>query len=553
MITPFVHLQAKTLPSDFKEISAGNQSTCVLTNKKIQCWGDGFAPESSIFTEFKNPKNLVNGDNYFCVTDNDQLQCRGRKFYSNNILSPSLKNPRKVLTNGFHNCALDDDGVKCWGYNIYGQTDVPALKNPREISIGSYHSCALDDDGVKCWGNNFHHQLNSVQLFKNAYSLKSSGNSTCVVENNQIFCWGAEIRSIPAQNNLAIQQIYVLGDSVCVLYQSHFSCDFNTGNQIAAFIHPADDISSISNSRYHYCLVSKSQGLICSGRNLEGQTNVPNGSLQATDVAMTRENTCAVINNYLTCWGGSEFLDKDYTHPIPLNKISELKSQVSSSRETICYIDNAKVNCINGYGEIPELQNPKKIWLNESFMCAQDDLGIKCWGGEINKLIQPGIDSLTHATELAFGSEHFCAIFDKKVKCWGGNAFDQLKVPNDLVNPTQIAAYRNDTCVIDNGTVRCWGQYYRFNTNVVPDHLVNPRQLLDNAPCVLDDNGVHCWDSFSKNISYEKLNRTLKYPEKAFFISSVGYSIMCVKDIEALKCERNGSNYYGVSNFTKEL
>jgi alpha-tubulin suppressor-like RCC1 family protein len=64
-------IEAKTLPQDILEVSAGFDHTCVLTKSKVHCWGSNNYGQSGIIRDFQNPRGLESGLYHNCIIDDD--------------------------------------------------------------------------------------------------------------------------------------------------------------------------------------------------------------------------------------------------------------------------------------------------------------------------------------------------------------------------------------------------------------------------------------------------------------------------------------------------
>ena len=120
-------------------------------------------------------------------------------------------------------------------------------------------------------------------------------------------------------------------------------------------------------------------GLKCWGRNIGGQTTVPNLS-NPTQVSAGYDHTCALDDSGVKCWGNNDY----------------------------------------GQTNVPYLSNPSQISSGNNFNCAIDDSGITCWGGSAwGQLDVP--DMILPYTKISAGAEYACSVFGEPgtVGCWG--------------------------------------------------------------------------------------------------------------------------------------
>jgi alpha-tubulin suppressor-like RCC1 family protein len=182
-------------------LSAGAQSTCVMTGRELYCWGAndhmqvGLASGASSATPVKVPR---------------APEADG-SLWTNSM-----------SVGGAHACAILGEGIGawCWGSNRNGElgarmdiTDSPMPLNAaapplRQVSAGKGHTCAVPADAgrdfaVYCWGANGDGQLGNGTTTDSATAVRvalpraplivSAGSThTCVLlEGGWIFCWGA--------------------------------------------------------------------------------------------------------------------------------------------------------------------------------------------------------------------------------------------------------------------------------------------------------------------------------------------------------------------------
>ncbi|MBY6241848.1 chromosome condensation regulator RCC1 [Methylosinus sp. Sm6] len=310
-----------------------------------------------------------------------------------------------TLTTGLaHTCALASPaGVHCWGWNRYGQlgdgstsdhfTPVPVTglsARAVELAAGGSHSCALTINGaVECWGDNSWRQL---------------GDSS------------ARVRSTPA---------------------------------------PVPGLTSgvvaIAAGSAHSCAVTIAGGVMCWGRNAEGQLGI----------------------------GGDPAF---YAPPTRIGGPAKIYKAVAAGQLHSCGLTNTgAVLCWGeGFGALPvpiagAQSGIVAVTAGVDHSCAITKAGaVKCWRGPWTasssaKLVS-GLSSRVVA--ITSGRSHDCALLiDGGVRCWGSNRFGQLgdgttahhlATPRPVVNlggpAVAIAAGWDYTCaLLSSRAAKCWG------------------------------------------------------------------------------------------------
>jgi len=108
---------------------------------------------------------------------------------------------------------------------------------------------------------------------------------------------------------------------------------------------------------------------------------------------------------------------------------------------------------------------------------------------------------------ISVGSKHSCGINNSGIYCWGRNDYEQLTVPNNVINPIVIKSGSNHNCVLDDEGVKCWGSNEQ-GQSTVPDNLNIVRTLWakDNGTCVVTTtNKTVCWGTvrhFERPVPY---------------------------------------------------
>ena len=276
------------------------------------------------------------------------------------------------------------------------------------IAAGSDHTCAMTEaGGAICWGKN---------------------------ENGQLGDGATAHRTTPVV-------VSGLGDS---------------------------SVAAVTAGAFHTCALTTDGGVLCWGRNTEGQLGDATQVDRATPVAVSGLpgvvavaaggfHTCALTETRgVTCWGNNS------------------SGQLGDGQ--IC--GNV---CTTPVGVVGLTSGVAAIAAGLQHSCAVLDTGIvKCWGSNTVGQLGDGTnaDSATPVdvagaigSAIAAGGAHTCALTDgASVRCWGENDSGQLGDGTDMNRRTPIdvsglpwgfrvlAAGFKHTCVILEPTgMACWG------------------------------------------------------------------------------------------------
>jgi alpha-tubulin suppressor-like RCC1 family protein len=257
-------------------------------------------------------------------------------------------------------------------------------------------------------------------------------------------------------------------------------------------------------------------GVVCWGRNLSGQTDVPPDLSNPAAVSTGNNHTCALDDSGVVCWGDNTYGQR--VVPFLTNPVA-----ITTGNAHTCARDDTGVVCWGagttdtgsslefGQSIVPPLSNPVAVEAGGYHTCAQDDTGVVCWGrnnfgqtavptgnfdtdgdgvwdgidafpldpeewldsdgdgtgnnadtDDDNDTIPdvydqpPGRDPLVADWLVDAGSSHNCALDDSGVVCWGRNSNGQSTVPA-LSNPVLVSAGGFHTCALDDEGVVCWG------------------------------------------------------------------------------------------------
>lgn len=241
-------------------------------------------------------------------------------------------------SSGEHTCALADGRAYCWGENYGSQcglsslvslvqvaTPVPGLANVIDVSAGTGVSCAIvgaapgaTTGQVRCWGQNSSGRLGTGSAtptmsatpldvvlhgggggtFDDARLVFAGGGASCAIRNDgtndRVLCWG-------------VGGFMGVNDSGGLF-----------GAQEPMNL-PAGNVSLVSSSREHSCVLVDGVGVQCWGRSSNGQAGATTFSI-STPVAIPTlpdverlhlgwYQSCAVVDDVgagtmrAACWG----------------------------------------------------------------------------------------------------------------------------------------------------------------------------------------------------------------------------------------------------------
>ena len=391
-----------------------------------------------------------------------------------------------------------------------------------KISAGPEHTCALfDTGGVKCWGKNYYGQLGDGSTENRIIPLEVSGLSS--------------------------------------------------------------DVIDISSGYHHTCTLLAAGGVMCWGRNSEGQlgdgstenkstpVSVSGLSSEVTAISSGNFHTCALlVTGGVKCWGYNgegQVGDGTTVNRITPIHVSGLTSGVlsisSGGNHSCALIESGDVKCwgYNAYGQLGDGTTTDSVYpitvsgltagvssVSAGFVhtCVlMDTGGVKCWGHNANGALGDGTTTLrlvpTDVPELSSGvsaissghgslsftGAHTCALMDTGgVKCWGFNFYGQLGDATSM-NRTSPA-----------------------NVSGLPSGLAGISAGGVHTCAVLSTGGAKCWGQnhygqLGDGTTSSRINpiTVRELPIALFSISSGGYHTCSILLTGEAKCW--GSNNYG--------
>ena len=479
-----------------------------------------------------------------------------------------------------HSCALLEIGdIACWGSNVLGrlgdgtetQRSVPTPVSGIQgtavaITTGDYHSCALHSDGTgSCWGSNLKGELGNdgagnfslipvpvLAPDTRFVVIDGGGSSTCgITSTREVRCWGNNDAGqlgdgtfidkptpVPVIGLNVETAALSLGDAhACALGQDgvvrcwgqNTFVQLGYGNGLNEPI-PHEvmalppGIQDIALGTEHSCAVSSSRGVLCWGRNengqlgnghtsdAEGPSDVIGLTEPVTSVSGGDLHTCVSLSDgSVRCWGdnydtqlGNHRPTRQWTPqalPIPGADAVQLSA---GTYHTCVTTSAADAYCwgLNDAGQlghplqtaplppqaVPGLSgNVLQIAAGSRFTCALTlDHTVECWGSNYSGQLGDGSTTTRYEpvdvsglgngiSAVATGGTHTCAILPTGgIKCWGSNSQGQVgnaTASSQTTFPVDVSGINGDTqtvslggnhscALLNGGSVKCWGANY---------------------------------------------------------------------------------------------
>ncbi|MHC3001030.1 protein kinase domain-containing protein [Gordonia sp. GN26] len=313
-------------------------------------------------------------------------------------------------------------------------------------------------------------------------SIASSGDSTCAVRGDELFCWGGNQygtlgdgsttdrprpEKVSGLDDVSAVDMGGLGRT-CAIASGDLYCwgqgAGQTGQNVTlpSKVPGLTDVSAVAVG-LTTCAVS-SGDLYCWGNNLHGQTGagadptiptptrVP-GLSNVTAVSTSHTTTCAIASGSAYCWGNNadgQVGDGTTTNrSTPTEVDLDSPTSISTSLYSTCAVANGSggasgtVFCWgeNGSGQLGDgtevsRQRPTPIDVRGATQvsttgyaaCAAAGGSAYCWGSRsaLPDHAPDRISGLSGVTEVTTGSANVCAVADAKMYCWGLNSKGQL-------------------------------------------------------------------------------------------------------------------------------
>jgi alpha-tubulin suppressor-like RCC1 family protein len=326
-----------------------------------------------------------------------------------------------------------------------------------------------------CWGDNTNGELGNAGALAytsarvvvtaagapltNVTAVSSGYSHACAVANKQAYCWGTNGGE--------------LGDNTTTNRTGAVAVQTATGTLTGVTaISAGTNLSCAIANKQAYCWGNNFYGGVGDGTNVDKlvATLVVNATApltKVTAIAAGYGHACAVANKIVYCWGvngvgqiGNNSLvnvalatEVQLDGGLLLNKATD----VGVGDENSCAINNKQVYCwgVNGSGQVGDGTTTNRRVATRVMVDATTPLGA--------------------ATQLGVGGYHACALVSKQVYCWGDNGDGQLGDGNSgtqsvyavaakylasdvqLTGVTQVKAGYYHTCAVIAKQVWCWG------------------------------------------------------------------------------------------------
>ena len=279
----------------------------------------------------------------------------------------------------------------------------------------------------------------------------------------------------------------------------------------------APSVTALTSGFKHNCILTDAGGVMCWGRNDDGQAGVGNTNTRirsprdvvnlasgVLNVSAGKYHTCAATaTGTVYCWGhnGDGRLGVadivNSSVPVAVQDIDDAVSAVAGGQFSCALLETGSVECWglndeNQLGDgttttgaqprtVLDLSGVQQITAGLKHACALLEGGtVKCWGRNVEGEVGDGtlenrdhavdVPGVTDALSVVAGDWHTCALLSSgRVMCWGRNQVGQLACGDSTEpSPPRYVIALNDavslgaglwhTCATkSDGTVQCWG------------------------------------------------------------------------------------------------
>jgi prepilin-type N-terminal cleavage/methylation domain-containing protein len=346
--------------SSYNLLSAGSETTCVISSLNDYCWGrnqigqigngttdTATTASQTIFTgglSRLTVKSIASGDAHTCaIASDDKAYCWGYAGYGalgNNDTSSDKTNPvavefsgktvKNIDTGDWHTCAVaSDDKAYCWGSDMDGvlgnagsfvdnytpllvDTGALAGKTVKSVTTGTSHTCAIaSDDKAYCWGANSFGQLGDGTTDSSEVPVEVNMPGDMAGKTIKAIGLGDRFTCMVASDDLP----YCWGRDA----NGQLS-DSSQGTAVSGLDGKTVKALSVSDGGGHVCVIASDDSVYCWGYNYAGQlgngnttsTSVPQhvdlSGKKATFIATGDLRTCIIADDTNTyCWGAQNY------------------------------------------------------------------------------------------------------------------------------------------------------------------------------------------------------------------------------------------------------
>ena len=392
-------------------------------------------------------------------------------------------------------------GTQSWTSGAWGSCQLTACNSSfhfeADLCVSDVRSCSVTNGtGTQNWTSGAWGSCTAASC-NASYHVESgacaSDTRACTVTGGT----GTQTWSVSGYSTCAATACttgYHLETATCV--ENSRTCTVTNGTGTQSWT-PAAALK-VSAGKAHTCALKDDNTVSCWGHNVQGQTIVPSGASNFTDVEAGGSLSCGLRSTgTVTCWGSSS--NGALTPTAGLTNAA----QVTTGDGHACALrSDGTITC---WGSNSSLQSTvtgtnsgfTQVDGGDFYTCAVRSAGtVSCWGSNTEGQRNPTA-GLTTATQVSAGGAHACARkSDGTVTCWGDNDDGQRTVSGGLTGVTQVAAGGSHTCALkSDGTVACWGDN-GDGQRTVPSGLTGVTQISTGRlhTCARkSDKSVVCW------------------------------------------------------------
>lgn len=506
-------------PAQATLLEGSSTGFCALTDQGVYCFGESLYGELGFVGTQVNPQKVnlsgaVNGslvgltvaNAQSCAFTASDLYCWGSNPDGRLGTGSSSSSPARVplpageisdVASGGNTvrnatCAIVDGLVYCWGFHLYGELGFSEQAGDLLTPVLSPTLTELDPN----------------QVFLSRWSHNGDGVSAAL-KSGATYLWGSALLAqlgdlderlgiiapslVPALSNAAQQVGFGVGwalaraEGKAYTWGTGYTGSLGAGSVIDRRVPGVVDFGAsgktvldVAAGHNHACAVVRDAatptqaGVYCWGRRARGEVGdgvvggeprttpvaVVAESSAATDVTASFEDTCAVVDGGLLCWGGFN------GQSVP-TAVAGLTSGVESaelSEDEVCVLTSAQtVKCVQREtntvipltlgGAVAELKAGVR------HMCARRmDGALYCWGknesGQLGNgdrvdhiddpVLVQGLTGAVSAFSLGYELGMSCARDAEGWKCWGNNGLHGMGLlPYTQTSPALMLGWEN--------------------------------------------------------------------------------------------------------------
>lgn len=483
----------------------------------------------------------VTGSRYGCAILNGDLTCWGTETQGQ-LADGNVSNTLPYATYSTVTPGFGTDNIP---FNNGGQYPFK-LAATGQISAGYSHECAIVHAKVVCWGSNSNGQLgtgdNNSQTQPTIIKIDMVNvcSTTWVTWLFGTFCPGPS-----GYVESPVEQIATGGNHSCAI------TDRLKNEQYFLGVGDNGEPESVV-----YCWGSNASGELGNGAGGDGSTandsskpvpvatNIMTGVKRITAISAGPQNTCAIDNFKLYCWGDNTYGQLGSTGMLNSNTPVLINSgglgatnmqvtAVSVGTGHICAVANGNGYCWgkNDSGQLgtgshaAKIPAPQPVTMGvaaatdgsvtaaftaisagNGYTCAIINGSVACWGrNDVGQLGNGTVDTVPtfagpgslagaassmQADALSAGDSHACAVLQARVYCWGNNA-------NGGVGNSQVGGYTVTPSPVNNGAMAAnvpLGATLNASINVAAGGSPSPPSATSTGTsCSVTNADIICW------------------------------------------------------------